>query len=330
MKKIAVLIGIALSMLGCTGEWNDLVHKEVKADITAFGVEGALKCDINFSNRIVDILLPWSADPKAVKLTQFEYTEGAVCKPAIKVGDILDLSEPLTVTLSTYDDYVWTINATLKAKPSGDLYNMAFDIWSSDARPYAADASDDEQEFWSSSNYFLELFNYPVVIKESDFVASEGEGKAAMKLLTRNITELFTLVPGTVFTGMYETFDFASPTINYGVPFIKRPKTMEGFACYKPQGSDTGYVFVALGEWDAPYLGGSVNEFIDGIDSVPGVVGYGKAVYDKEMSAYEGFSIEVQYKNDHAPKHAVIIASSSYKTPVDGSVLYIDELGFTY
>lgn len=330
MKKITVLIVIALSMLGCTEQWNDLVHKEVIATINAFGVENQVKCDIDFANRKVDILLPWYADPKAIKLTVFDYTEGAVCSPAIKTGNILDLSEPLTITLSTYDDYVWTICATLKAKPSGDLYNMSFDIWSSDARPYDADASDDEKQFWTSANFFLEIFNYPVVIKESAFVASEGEGKAAMKLLTRDITELFTTVPGTVFTGVYQTFDLTSPTIDYGVPFTKRPKTMEGSACYKPLGSDTGYVFIALGEWDTPYVGGTINDFIDGIDAVPGIIGYGKKVYDKEMSAYEDFDIEIQYKNDHAPKYVVIIASSSYNAPVAGSILYIDELGFTY
>ena len=330
MKKIAVFIVIALSMLGCTEQWNDLVHKEVKAYITAFEAEGQVKCDFKINDYKIDILLPWSADPKAVKLTVFEITEGAVCEPAIKAGDILDLSEPLTITLSTYDDYVWTVTATLKPKPTGDLYNMSFDIWSSDARPYEADATDDEKQFWTSANYFLEIVNYPVVVKESAFVASEGEGKAAMKLMTREESIAPFPFTGTVFTGTYQAFDLTSPTIDYGVPFDKSPQTMDGFACYQPQGDDTGYVFVALCEWDAPYLGGSVNDFIDGIDTLPGIVGYGKKVYDKNMSAYEPFSIEIQYKNDHAPKYAVIIASSSYKAPVAGSILYIDELGFTY
>lgn len=330
MKKIITLIGIALSMLGCTEQWNDLVHFEVKAYIDSFKVEGQVEYNLYSSENKIEVILPWYADTKALKVTEFKYTETAVCKPAIKVGDIVDLSEPLTVTLSTYDDYVWTLMATLKPKPSDDLYNMNFDLWDSDSSPYGSGAGSEERNYWSSSNYFLALVGYAVVSKEADFVASVGEGKAAMKLQTREVVELFKTIPAQVFTGTYDMFDFDNPTILYGVPFIKRPKTLDGFACYKPQGADNGFVFVALGEWDAPYKAGTVNAFVDGIESVPGLVGYGKLVYDKEMSAYEDFSINITYKNDHNPNYIVIIASASNNTPVAGSTLYLDELGFTY
>ena len=330
MKKIIILIGIALSMLACTEQWNDMVHKEVPAYIESFKVEGQADRNLYPSEKKIEVILPWYADPKALKVTEFKITEGAECNPAIKEGDIIDLSEPLTVTLTTYDDYVWTLIATLKEKPSSDLYNMSFDLWSSDTDPYGEGASIDEQAFWMSPNSYVSLFGCTVLMKESTFVASEGEGKAAMKLITQEMPYLLQAIPGCVFTGDYYMFDISAPEIKYGVPFIRRPKTLDGFACYKPQGADNGFVFVALCEWDAPYKAGSLNEFVDGIESVPGLVGYGKKVYDKDMTAYEDFSIDITYKNDHNPTYVVVIASASYNTPVIGSVLYIDELGFTY
>ena len=330
MKKIIILIGIALSMLACTEQWNDMVHKEVPAYIESFMVEGQVDCNMYASDKKIEVIMPWYTDPKALKVTEFKYTEGAECNPAIKVGDVIDLSEALTVTLTTYDDYVWTLIATLKPKPSGDLYNMNFDMWDTDSSPYASGANSEERNYWSSANYFLSLVGYAVVSKEADFVAGAGEGKAAMKLQTLEVTEVSKTIPAQVFTGTYDMFDFDNPTILYGVPFIKRPKTLDGYACYKPQGADNGFVFVALGEWDAPYEAGAVNAFVDGIEAVPGLVGYGKKVYDKEMSAYEDFSIDITYKNDHNPTYVVVIASASYNTPVIGSVLYIDEFGFTY
>lgn len=330
MKKIIILIGIALSMLACTEQWNDMVHKEVPAYIESFMVEGQVDCNMYASDKKIEVIMPWYADPKALKVTEFKYTEGAECNPAIKVGDVIDLSEALTVTLTTYDDYVWTLIATLKPKPSGDLYNMNFDMWDTDSSPYASGANSEERNYWSSANYFLSLVGYAVVSKEADFVAGAGEGKAAMKLQTREVTEVFKTIPAQVFTGTYDMFDFDNPTILYGVPFIKHPKTLDGYACYKPQGADNGFIFVALGEWDAPYKAGVVNAFVDGIEAVPGLVGYGKKVYDKEMSAYEDFSIDITYKNDHNPTYVVVIASASNNAPVAGSTLYIDEFGFTY
>ena len=330
MKKIIILTGIALSMMACTEQWNDLVHSEVKANIENFKVEGQVDRNLYPSEKKIEVIMPWYADPKALKVTEFSITEGAECKPAIKVGDILDLSEPLTVTLTTYDDYVWTLMATLKEKPSSELYNMTFDLWSSDTDPYGAGASIEEQNFWMSPNPYVSLFGCTVLMKESTFVASEGEGKAAMKLITQEMPYLLQAVPACVFTGDYDMYDLTDPTVKYGVQFIKRPKALEGFACYKPQGADNGFIFVALGEWDAPYKAGAINAFVDGIEAVPGLVGYGKKVYDKEMSAYEDFSIDITYKNDHNPSYVVIIASASYNTPVIGSTLYIDEFGFTY
>ena len=333
MKKIVFLIGIALSLTGCTRQWNDLVHKEVVAYIKAFGVAGQVSCNVLSYDRKVDILLPYYADPAALKLTSFEITEGATCSPSLREGDVIDLSEPLTITLSTYDDYVWTVTATLKPTPSDDLYNMSFDLWTTESygdAPYGDGAGADDKALWGSSNYFLGFFGRPVLFRETEFVARSGEGKAALKLLTQPMPELSTVAEGFIFTGAFTTFDFAAPVISCGVPFIKRPKAIEGFACYKPQGADKGFLFVALADWDAPYEATPLFKLVDDVASIPGIIGYGKHVFDGEMSAYEDIIVEIEYKNDHTPKYVVVMASSSYNAPEGGSILYLDELGFIY
>ena len=334
MKKIILLTGIALLMSACAEHWNDMVHYEVKASIVSFKVEGQVDCIINSSDKKIEVILPWYADPTALKVTEFDYTESAVCNPAIKAGDILDLSEPVSVTLSTYDDYVWTLMATLKPKPSDDLYNMTFDLWSKDIygldTPWEAESALD-QRFWSSPTLYLGLFGYPLSFQESEFVAVGGEGKYALKLQTRSISEMGGIVmDGCIFTGSYKEFDFTTQTASFGTPFIKRPNAMEGFACYKPKEADNAVVFVALADWDAPYELSPLLKIVDDIESIPGVIGYGKKIFSTEMTGYEDFTIDIKYLNDNTPKYVVVYASPSYKTPVGDSVLYLDELGFTY
>ena len=69
-------------------------------------------------------------------------------------------------------------------------------------------------------------------------------------------------------------------------------------------------------------------------DNDPAIIGYGKLVFDHEMSEYEHFTLKIDYRNDRTPKYIVIVASSSslgdYFTGGDGSILYLDEFSFLY
>ena len=66
----------------------------------------------------------------------------------------------------------------------------------------------------------------------------------------------------------------------------------------------------------------------------PGIIGYGKVVFSKEMTAYEPFHIDITYRNGRTPKYISIVCSSSdlgdFFTGGDGSVLYLDEFKLTY
>jgi len=347
MKKY--LFFIALALTGCSQNWNDLVHKEVPASFFHFDVVGQLKSDMNYSERRIEILLPYDADLTALEVKRCEYTEVAHCKPDLKAGDIIDLSSPITLTLRTYDDYVWTLSATLKPKPASEIYNMNFDAWSKDIWgfdvPYAEDAPSEDQTVWGSYNFECSFAQTPVIAPEKDIVWASGEGKTAIKLTSRYNSLFDRFFPASIFTGKLE--DYERDTVTLGYRFNKRPATIDGYAYYQPKAidhtadpythladsTDKGFVFIALAKWDEQLTISPLSAILD-VDSVPGLIASGKAVFDREMSSYEKFSIQLQYKSDETPNHVVIFATSSalgdYRTGADGSVLYLDELGFTY
>lgn len=355
MKKTFILILAAICLSACTGKWNDIAHKEVPATIIAFAVEGQVQCTLSQMDKTISLVLPYDADIKAVTVKEFTITEGATCTPDIKPGSKLDVSSPLTITITTYDDYVWTLTATQKAKPTSDIYNMTFDSWSKDFLggyvPYASDADAEEKSVWATPGTYMALATggKSVTSEETEFVAVSGEGKAAAKLesLYSDVVSMFG--NGTLFTGTLTAFDTDQFNATLGTPLKKRPATLEGWACYKPKTIDkakepymdkigtldNGYVFVALADWTAQYGSNPPAKLMEDTEKVPGIIGYGKKVFDTQMDKYERFSIEIKYlSSDKTPTMAVILAGSSalgdYRTGGVGSVLYLDELGFTY
>ncbi|MBQ9547918.1 MAG: PCMD domain-containing protein [Bacteroidales bacterium] len=334
MKRFLLYFGAALFLTACSDRWNDLVHTEVPAYIHVFEVEGQLRSDVSTSDKTVSILLPYGTDVSALKITKLLITETAVCNPALKEGDVINLSAPLTVTLSTYDDYVWTVSTVIKPKPLSDIYNMSFDLWCRDAwdmydSPYEDGADPEDRSVWGSINPFIAMLGTPVLFGEKEFLAVAGEGKAALKLQTRRVDMIDKTFPGTIITGQVDNFDTVNTDATVGIPFTKRPKSLDGYACYKPKESDKGVIFIALVDWTGPQPYSPPSKLLE-VEKIPGLVGYGKKVYDADMSAYEPFNIDITYVSTASPKYVAILASSSEGDGVDGSVLYLDELGFSY
>ncbi len=340
MKKLWILI--ALAAVSCSQKWNDIAHKEVVAEIKAFGVEGQVSATVNALEKSVALLLPYDANPAVLTVTQFEMTEGAVSTPEIKVGGQIDLSQPLSVTLTTYDDYVWTITATLRPRPLSEIYNMNFDLWSKDswglAAPYGEDADEEQRQVWASAHSSIGIFGFPLLFPEKEFVAVPGEGKAALKLQSQLIESIGMYASGSIFTGKVQSFSDQEFKIKAGISYTKRPRTLEGFACYQPQNladgsTDKGVIFIALADWNEPLAIEPPEKLLEA-DSIPGIIGYGQVSFDHKMEAYEKFSVEINYKSEATPKYLFILASASaqgdFGKGAASSVLYVDELGLTY
>lgn len=58
MRKIVLLFAAAAASLFCSQKWNDLVHEEVPAEITAFEVEEQSSVKISKSTRLVTVSVP--------------------------------------------------------------------------------------------------------------------------------------------------------------------------------------------------------------------------------------------------------------------------------
>ena len=116
MKKSAILIsgfGIALMALmpaGCIK--NDLPFPRIEQYITALAAEGQVsEAAIDPSKFEATVFLGEDVDIENVRFTEFKYTPGATVSPDLLEGTY-NLSVPLVVTVSRYQDYDWVITAS--------------------------------------------------------------------------------------------------------------------------------------------------------------------------------------------------------------------------
>ena len=358
MRKTVILFVAALASFSCSQKWNDLIHEEVPAEITAFELEGQTSVQISKAKRIVTATFPEGTEFNALTVKAFEVTEGASCSREIKPGDVLDLSDTLRITLVTYDPYQWKIVATeeKKAEPQPkdgpQLYNMSFDFWSTENNlpvPYDADASDEDKVVWGNADQLIALLGFPTMRNETEFVAVKGEGKAALRLQTQGIEAMNKLAAGSLFTGKMGGIDFLkmSAKLYWGVPFTSRPAALEGYVCSQPKTidyaegehadmkgqMDKAAVVVILTDWEEQFLVSPPDMLVD-VENDPHIIGYGKMTFEKDMTEYEKFHLDIAYRNDRTPTMATIVTSSSYLgdyfTGGSGSVVYFDEFQFIY
>ncbi|MBR5107030.1 MAG: PCMD domain-containing protein [Bacteroidales bacterium] len=358
MRKTVILLAAVFTAFSCSQKWNDLVHEEVPAEVLAFELEGQTSVRISKATKVVTASFPKGTEFNALTVNTFKVTDGASCSRVIKAGDVLDLTDTLKLTLTTYDDYLWKIVAEEEKpvepqpKDGPQLYNMLFDRWSTENRlpvPYDADATDQEKAVWGNADQMLALLGFPTMRNETEFLAVKGEGKAALRLETQGIAQLKKLAAGSLFTGKLHQLDIFSQTaeLKWGVPFTARPAALEGYVCSQPkpidyaEGAqadkkgqlDKASVTVILTDWEEQFLVNPPSKLVD-VDNDPHIIGYGKMTFEKEMTQYEKFHLDIAYRNDRTPTMVTIVTSSSYLgdffTGGSGSVVYFDEFQFIY
>ena len=249
-----------------------------------------------------------------------------------------------------------TLPAPIPSKAEeGQLYNMSLDEWSKSGsveKCYGADVNDQDRTVWGSANEATAILGIQNCVPESSKVAVSGNGKRAAKIQSKYINAVLVkkFAAGTLFTGQMGTINIlkGNASLKWGVPFTKRPKSLEGFACYQPVAishvkspyenkmgkMDTGVIYVVLGDWNGQVtIDPAESMFLD-VKNDPAIIGYGIASYNSHMDDYQKFTINIDYRSDRTPTRAIIVASSSelgdYFTGGDGSTLYLDELRFIY
>ena len=99
----AVLCSISLLLTGCIN--NDIPYPRIPQNILSIAADGEeAAASIDEDNCQVALTLAETTDPAHVRFTKFSYTEGAECSVNLLEGEY-DLTKPLRVTLSKYQDY---------------------------------------------------------------------------------------------------------------------------------------------------------------------------------------------------------------------------------
>lgn len=107
MKKLLTYIVLAVGVLsGCI--WNDLPYPVVVPNVTSVIVDEAEKIDIDYSKRVITIYLPETQDIRTVAIRSVQVDQEIAHVPE-ELSGVHDLTNPLRFTITTYQDYEWTI-----------------------------------------------------------------------------------------------------------------------------------------------------------------------------------------------------------------------------
>jgi len=166
----------------------------------------------------------------------------------------------------------------------------------------------EDPDGWFTPNQGTSLAGVETVTKTSD----AHSGSYAIRLETKNVnTET---IPGTAVAGVV---NLTSLQVDPGFAVSSNPITLDGWYKYQPFIVDVGSVEILLSKWN-PTL------------KVREPVGSGIFVQPLTISTYTSFSIDIIYvSSDTADTAIITLLSGSYTNP-PGSVLFVDDLSFTF
>ncbi len=110
VNRLAAMAAAVPLLVSCLFE-NDMAYPRVYAEVLSFGVAGQESVTIDASRNTVSVVLEETADITRLEVTDFTFTDGAVCDD-MGPGSVIDLSSPKKIVLRTYQDYEWTLSAT--------------------------------------------------------------------------------------------------------------------------------------------------------------------------------------------------------------------------
>ena len=127
MKKAFIYKCIPLLLLavGCIS--NDIPYPKVVPHVLSLDVQDALSVDIDQQTQTITVYVSETTDLRQVNVRSVSF-DSELAKPSVQLSGMLDLSQPLEFTVSTYQDYQWTIRAE---RPIERYFTVAGQIGSS-------------------------------------------------------------------------------------------------------------------------------------------------------------------------------------------------------
>lgn len=110
LTLLSIITATAALLNGCIK--NDIPLPLIQARFTAFEVAGATRAP-KIDNRLqtVTVYVDEWTDPRSIKVDSVAYNEGEPVKSSVDFAQRIDLSSPLDVTLSLYQDYKWSLRS---------------------------------------------------------------------------------------------------------------------------------------------------------------------------------------------------------------------------
>lgn len=171
-------------------------------------------------------------------------------------------------------------------------------------------------EWWDGLNYLAVIGGPITVTKTTDSYSGEYALRLETKLWGDKLS-----IPGILASGYFDSSLPIGQNLVIGKPLEKKPISLNGFIKYLPADNDTLVIFVALTKFDSNR-------------QVRDTIGQGEYVYSGILDAYTAFSLPINYQMNITPDsvHVILLASVSGKEMKGhpGSVLFVDELSFTY
>ena len=187
-------------------------------------------------------------------------------------------------------------------------------------------------------------------------ITGEVNAWAKLAYLNGNIPSGKTGTPyfaaGSLYTGKFAGLDGFNAKLDFGIPYTCRPTRLTGYYKYNSgtvdkvpdngkfdfikNKTDSCHIYVALCDWTEAFHANSKTEtFVDYSADNSSIIAYGELKNDRKMSAYEKFTIDIQYRDlTRKPTYIVIVATSSkygdYFAGSTTSVLLLDEFELSF
>ena len=129
MKRLLPYIAIMLIVASCIK--NDIPYPQIQGKFTAFEVEGQIgETSIDAVGQVVTVNVDETIDIRKVIVSSYSVNEEATV--ALAIGDTINLTDSVHYTLSTSQDYKWTVlgvqNIARRAVISGQIGTASFDV----------------------------------------------------------------------------------------------------------------------------------------------------------------------------------------------------------
>ena len=219
-----------------------------------------------------------------------------------------------------------------------------FDLWYKNGKAWYTGV--EGISTWDSGNGGGASFGFNPTSEETSDVIKGSAAKLA------SCYAAVKFAAGSLYTGKFAGLDGFNAKLDFGIPYTCRPTRLTGYYKYNSgtvdkvpdngkfdfikNKTDSCHIYVALCDWTEAFHANSKTEtFVDYSADNSSIIAYGELKNDRKMSAYEKFTIDIQYRDlTRKPTYIVIVATSSkygdYFAGSTTSVLLLDEFELSF